>query len=394
MQLYKHQQRIVDLNPKRYLISHETGTGKTITALALAQKNNSLALIVCPKALKENWRRAIQNFNPNHKIVSKEEFRKDWDTYGFYSTLIIDEFHFFGNLKSQMSKSLIKYTKKYVPTYMYGLTATPYCSTPMNIYSLATHLGHRWNYWTFFNSFFYTVQMGNRNVPVQRSGIEEEIADLVKSIGDTCKLEDCIDVPEQTFETVYFELTNAQKKAIKEINDTEAITRWTRTHTIENGLKIGDEYVDDQYFDSLKNDYIASFSDENKKFVVVCRYNLQIAMLKEILEKKGKKVFVISGEVKNRDEVVQEVERTPECILLLQASCAVGFEIPSVPIMIFASLSFSNIDHIQALGRILRINKPKKNLYQYLVVKDGVDEDVYKCIMRKKDFNIAIYNKQ
>jgi predicted helicase len=116
-------------------------------------------------------------------------------------------------------------------------------------------------------------------------------------------------------------------------------------------------------------------------------------MLQSLLESKGKKVFLISGEVKNRDAVVGEVERTPECIVLIQAACSVGFELPSVPIMIFASLSFSHVDHMQALGRILRINKLKKNLYQYLVVKDGVDEAVYKCIMNKQDFHIALYNK-
>jgi len=390
---YKHQQKIIYLNPKKYLIAHGCGLGKTQTSLFLAHNNNETALIVVPKALRENWKRSIQEFNPDHMIISKEELRRDWDKLPKYNTLILDEFHFWGNLKSQMSKSLQKYIKKHNPEYIYGLTATPFCSSSMNIYALAKHLGHNWNYWSFFNKFFHQISMGSRMVPVQRKGIENEVADLVKQIGDTCTMEECVDVPEQIFETVYFELTPAQKKGIKEIDDTQAITRWTRTHTIENGLKIGDEYVDDQYFDSLKNDYIASFSDENPKFAVVCRYNLQLSMLKEILEKKGKKVFLISGEVKNRDEIVQEIEKTDECVVLLQADCAIGFEIPSVPIMLFASLSFSFVAHEQSIGRIHRINKLKKNVYQYLLVKGGIDEAVYDCIMKKQDFNIAIYRK-
>jgi superfamily II DNA or RNA helicase len=224
-----------------------------------------------------------------------------------------------------------------------------------------------------------------------RSGIEDEVADLVREIGTTCKMEDCVDVPEQVFETVFLELTPKQKKAIKEIEEPQSIVRWTKTHAIEQGVKSGDEYVESEYIDNMKTDYILSYAEENPKFSVICRYNLQIKMLKEELEKKGKKVFVINGEVKNRDEVVQEVERTEACVVIIQASCSVGFEIPSVPIMIFASLSFSFVDHEQSLGRIHRINKLKKNLYIYLVVKDGVDEGVYNCIMSKKDFNIAIY---
>ncbi len=393
MELYAHQKRILDLNPTKYLIAHGTGTGKTITALSLAEKNCPNVLIIVPKALKENWKRAVAQFEVNALIVSKEEIRRDYDTLpGFYA-IIIDEFHFFGNIKSQMSKALQTYIKKHQPKYVWGLTATPYCSSAMNIYSLASHLGHNWKYWTFFNRFFHNVQMGRRMVPVQRTGIEQDLASLVKKIGDTCSLEECVDVPEQTFETVYLELTPEQKKAIKAIDDTEAITRWTRQHTIENGIRIGDEYVQSTVYENLKTDYIISLAAENPKIAVICRYTNQLYMLKLRLESEGKKVFLISGEVKNRDEVVQQVEATDNCVVLIQAATAVGFEIPSVPIMVFASLSFSHVDHLQAQGRILRINKLKKNVYIYLVIKDGIDEDVYNCIMKKQDFQIAIYNK-
>jgi len=391
---YLHQQKLIDINPKKYLIAHSCGLGKTQTSLFLAQKNNQTALIAVPKGLKENWKRAIQEFNPNHLIISKEDLRKNWDIIPYYNTIILDEFHFWANLKSQMSKSLQKYIKKHNPEYIYGLTATPFCSSPFNIFALAKHLGHNWNYWEFFNRFFYQVSMGSRTVPVQRKGIENEIADLVKQIGDTCKMEDCVDVPDQIFETVYFELTPSQKKGIKEIDDSESIVRWTRTHTIEQGLKIGDEYIPNQYFNSLKNDYIASFSDENHKFAVICRYNMQIYMLRDILEKKGKTVFVINGEVKNRDEIVQKVENSVSCVILIQADTAIGFEIPSVSIMIFASLSFSFVAHEQSIGRIHRINRLKKNLYQYLIVKGGVDEDIFNCILQKKNFDIAIYDRE
>jgi len=393
--LYPHQQRLVDQNPSKHLLAFGTGTGKTILALALADKNSVNAVIIVPKALKENWRRNVDSLYPNlsHIVVSKEEFRRDWNDIPKYNAIIIDEMHFFGNLKSQMSKSLQKYIKKHDPKYIWGLSATPFCSSPMNVFALAKHLGHDWNYWTFFNRFFQRVQMGARAVPVLRTGIENDVAELIHEIGTTCKLEDCVEVPEQIFETVYFELTKKQTKAIKDIVEPQHIVRWTRTHTIENGVRIGDEYEDDEYYDSLKNDYIVSFSEENTKFAVICRYNLQIELLKSTLESKGKTVYIINGSVKNRDEVVQQIENTPECIAIIQASCAVGFEIPSVPIMIFASLSFSFVDHQQSIGRILRINKLKKNVYQYLVIKDGVDEAVYECIMRKQSFDIAIYSK-
>lgn len=391
--LYDHQKKLVNKNPHKHLIAHDTGTGKTITALSLAQKNDQIALIIVPKALKASWERQIKDFNPYHMVVSKEEFRRDWDIIPDFQAVIVDEAHFFANEKSQMSKALRKYLKKHRSEFVWLLTATPYCSSAMNIYTLAKHLGHNINYWAFFNAYFFQVRMGMRMIPMQKPGIENELADLVKKIGSTCTLDECADVPTQTFETIYFEKTKDQEKGIKEINDSVAITRWTRKHTIENGLKIGDEYTTDQYFDCLKNDYIVSLSEQNKKIAIFCRYNLQIELLKNLLEAKGKKVFIINGEVKNRDEVVSMIESTDECIALIQASCSVGFEIPSVPLVIFASLSFSYIDYKQALGRVLRINKLKKNLYIHLVTKGGVDEDVYNCIMKKQDFSMTIYEK-
>lgn len=393
LKLYKHQEDLLKKNPKKHLIAWGTGTGKTNMSLALAHHNNQIALIIVPKALKENWKRHIQPFNQYHMIVSKEEFRRDWAIIPNFQAVIIDEFHFFANEKSQLSKALRKYIKKHNPQFVWGLTATPYCSTAMNIYTLANHLGHNINYWKFFNDYFYNVRMGMRMVPVQRPGIEEDLAQLVRKIGSTMTLEECSDVPEQTFETVYFDLTPDQEKGIKNISDSMAITRWTRKHTIENGIQIGDEYTDDQSFECLKNDYIVSLSEQNPKIAVFCRYNLQIEKLRLELESLGKKVFVINGEVKDRDNVVQEIESTPECIALIQASCSVGFEIPSVPVVVFASLSFSYVDYQQALGRVLRINKLKKNVYIHLVTKGGVDEDVYKCIMKKQDFSFAIYDK-
>lgn len=391
MKPYAHQQRILNKNPQKYLIAHACGLGKTQTALFLAEKNNVDALIIVPKALKENWMRACAPFSQNHRIVTKEEFRRDWEDLAHYNCLIIDEFHYFANLKSQLSKALGYYIKTNNPTFIWGLTATPFCSSPMNIYALAKHLGYMWNYYAFVSKFFYQVQMGHRMIPMMKTGIEGDVAQLVKQIGDTCTMEECVDVPDQTFETVWLSLVPEQMKAIKAIDDSVAIARWTRQHTIENGLRIGDEYTKSEIYESAKTDYIVRFAEENRKFSVICRYNSQIDMLYEALQKEFRQVYIIRGETKNRDEVVQQIERCEECIVLIQADCAVGFEIPSVPIMIFASLSFSFVSHEQSIGRIHRINKLKKNVYQYLIIKGGVDEAVYDCIMKKQDFNIAIY---
>lgn len=393
MKLYNHQQALVDKNPARHLLCHGCGTGKTITALALAQKNKSTALIVVPKSIKEKWGRDILEWNPSHKIVTKEEFRRDWDTYGPYKALIVDECHAFASMKSNMSKSMDKYIKKYKPKHIWLLSATPITSTPWSIYRLATFLGYPINYWTWKNKYFYSVPMMGRMIETPKAGIKDDLIDEIRRIGDVVSLDECIDLPDQIFETEYIELTSSQTKAIKNLDDSSFIARFTHHHEVEQGVKKSDGYTEDQYFDSLKTQRILSYCEENPKIAVFCRYNIQIFYLKGILEDSGFKVFVLNGDIKNRDQVVQDIDKVDKCVVLIQSDTSVGYELPSIPVIIFASLSFSYLNYTQAVGRFLRINRPKKNVYIHLIVKGGPDEAIWKCIEKREDFYIELYQK-
>lgn len=409
IELYAHQKELLERNPARHLICFGTGLGKTLTSMELANKNNIKSLLIlCPKSLKEKWARDIIYYPWTvtvgiftYKIMSKEEFRKDWDKLYAYDAVIVDEAHYFSGITSLMSKALTKYLRKWDTPYVWLLTATPYMSTPWNIYTLARHLGKDWSYGAFAEKFFTHRYVGQRLVPVVKTGIEDEIAKLVKSIGTTAKMEDCFDVPEQIYETEYIALTKDQEKAIKQVEATETmpIVRFTKIHQAENGTKKGDGYTLDEVFDNLKQERILDLVETNAKVAVFCRYNLQIEALKQAIEKSlpNKKIYVIQGETKNKDGVVLEAESSADCVVLINASCSEGYELPSIGVIIFASLSFSYKDYEQGCGRFLRANKLKKNVFIHLVSSaekhDGVDEAVYASIMKKQDFSLAIYSE-
>jgi len=315
-----------------------------------------------------------------------------------YNCLIIDEAHYFSGMrgfrkKSGMLKALLWYIKKYDPKCIYGLTATPYLSTPWNIYALAQILGRNWNYMTFKHRFFYDVNMGRRYpVPVIKGHIENDIADLVNKLGNTVRLDECVDVPEQIFLTEYFELTPTQKKVIKELDDIVHISRWTKTHQICGGTLKGDGYIESTFYESEKMKRLLDLCEEHKKLVIVCRYNNELSCLYNKLDSFKNKA-IINGSVKDRHDIIKQADKEESFILLIQAACSEGYELPSFPIMIFYSYDFSLKNYIQMIGRIQRINAIKKNVYISLVVKNTIDEDVKKSIDNKKDFDIAIYNK-
>src|ERR1700744_4816095 len=107
MELYNHQNEFLAKNPDKSALIWSCGTGKTLTAVEWATRRSVLTLIICPKALKANWERAIGEKKPWFKVMSKEEFRRDYKIINRFSQIIVDEVHvgfLTPNWKSQMSK--------------------------------------------------------------------------------------------------------------------------------------------------------------------------------------------------------------------------------------------------------------------------------------------------
>lgn len=392
MKLYAHQQEILDENRPKLGLFHAPGLGKTITLLELCKKNNVDAIIICPKGIKKQWEEYVAKQPLKHFVITKETFRRDHKILPKYKALIFDEAHHVSNIKSKLTKSVAWYLKQHDVYYRWLATGTPYRSSPMNIYALGLLLGHKWDYWKFFSQFFRMVSMGMRQVPMAIVGKEDELEEYVQQIGVTLSLETIMDVPQQTFNTEIIELTEEQKKGIKELEEPVAISRFTKTHCIEQGFLYGDEYTEDKTFKDNKTERIITLCKQWKSIAIVARYTLQIDYLYTTLHKKfpNRPIFIISGSTKDRHAVVSEINTLDDCIVLIQAQCSEGYELPRVEAMVFASLSWSHVDHQQVKARILRMNALKENSYYYLLSK-GIDEQVYKTIMNHQDFHERLY---
>ncbi len=395
LNLYKHQQDLVDKFPRRHALIWGTGSGKSLAAIELSRKTRRDTLIIVPKSLKRKWEEDLKFYKFGATILTKEEFKKLSPNLEEYPCVVVDEAHYFFSQKSQMMKSLKAYFKKWDTPYRYLLSATPYRSSPMDIFIMSNLLGKPMSYPVFFDRFFYKIRMGRREIPVVRAGIEPEIAKLVKALGSTVKLEDCVDVPEQTFEVEYFDLTPEQKAAMKNVPDVLPIVRFTKYHQICGGTLKGDEYTESQSFMAHKKDRLLELVQSNDRVIVVCRYNYEIKVLQDLLRVySNHDISVINGEVAGgeRHKILEKFNKTNKYVLLVNAACSEGWELPECPLMVFYSLDFSLKNYIQILGRVLRINKLKKNVYVHLVVKGTIDEEVYKSMMKKEDFHIQIYN--
>jgi hypothetical protein len=413
--LYDHQKKIIKENKLKCGLFLGTGASKTRTALELAEGST---LVICPKQQRDDQTWFKENDKWGTKklltVISKEDLRKNWQDLPRYETVIIDECH--NNLgvlpayvqrkgiqipkTSQIFEATYKYITRHNPKRLYLLSATP-VPKPMSMWGIGKLLGQDWDFYKFREVYYTEIRMGGmRRVWMPKKGdeIKERLARLVQKFGYTGGLNDFFDVPEQTHKIVEIDLSGEQKKAVADITFSEAdpLVRRARLRTIENGVLYGKKIEElegkiDQMtnhttiFKSQKIDYILERALEFPKMLIFANYTAQILEIEKALKEEGYNVSTLTGATKDRTFIRKVNESAEPHIVIAQCSISSGYELPTFPCVIYASKSWRYVDYEQSLGRVLRSNALKKNLYIHLVVK-GADSDCHDSIMNGQDF--------
>ena len=413
--LYEHQKKIIKEDKFKCGLFLGTGASKTRTALEMAEGET---LVICPKQQREDktWENENEKWETgvDLKVISKEDIRKMWDDLPAFTTVIIDECH--NNLgvlpmyvqrkkvqkpkTSQIFETTLNYIQKHDPKRLYLLSATP-VPKPMSMWAIGILFGQDWDFEAFRRTYYNEIRIGGvRRIWMPKKGdtTKQRLALLVQRFGYTGGLNDFFDVPEQTHKTVEIELSGKQKQAVTDITYMEAdpLVRRARLRTIENGVLYGkkieelDGKIDQMtnqtiIFPSKKIDYILERAQEFPKLLVFANYTAQIEEIAKALRKEGYKVSVLNGATKDRS-FIKTVNDSPDPhIIVAQCSISSGYELPTFPCVIYASKSWRYVDYEQSLGRVLRSNHLKKNLYIHLVV-EGCDKDCHDTIMSGQDF--------
>lgn len=417
MKLYSHQQKIIDDDPKKTGLFLGTGSGKTRIALLLAR---GLTIIICPKTQRDdgNWQREWEKIpkwrrgNTTLTVVSKEEFRRDWQQLPDCDTLIVDEAHTCLGVTpatrqrqrvtipraSQLYEALCAYLERATPERVYLCTATV-IRAPMTVWGAAQVLKPHAapGFYDFREQYYTKLPMPGRDVwvPKNTEAAKNSLAALVRALGYVGRLEEFFDIPDQTYRTDYIELTAEQKKRIKELRleYPDPLVRIGKVNQVENGLLKGDEFSEAEEFSNGKIDKILDYAQEFDRIVIFAKYRAQIdAIFAAVNDARlGFVVRTMTGDTKDRGVVLAEMNAATRGIFIVQAQVSAGWELPTYPAMIFASRTYSFVDYAQAQGRILRANAIKKNIFINLVVKGGVDEAVDTALRNKQDFSERVY---
>ncbi len=413
--LYEHQLKVLKEDKHKCGLFLGTGAAKTRTALCLAEGKT---LVICPKQQREDktWERENKKWETKVRltVISKEDIRKMWDILPKYQTVIIDEVHSCLGVSpntvqrkgiqypqtSQIYESTRKFIEKINPKRLYFLSATP-APKPMSMWGLGILMGQNWDFYLFRQAYYIEVRVGGVRriwMPKKTQEAKQRLANLVQKLGYTGSLNDFFDVPAQTHKVVEIPLSGDQKRAMENMTFAEAdpLVRRARLRTIENGVLYGkhiessDGKVDTMAnltstFKSYKIDYILERAIEFPKLLIFANYTAQIDMIANALREEDYNVSVLNGATKDRTFIKRVDESDEPHIIVAQCSISSGYELPSFPCVIYASKSWRYVDFEQSMGRVLRANHLKKNLYIHLVV-EGCDKDCHETIMSGQDF--------
>lgn len=332
-------------------------------------------LVVCPKAIKDKWKRSLIEEGAVATVVTRDEIKKvDLNALGDIA-LILDEAQDFASPifdkgRSDRTEAIYKYIRSHPNAGVLLLTATPVRSTPWNIHTLACFLGVYWDVKMFREKFFHLTDKFGRLHYEKNKDWRIQIRPYIEAIADIVLMNDCFDVPIQHNQIEHVKWTANQENALKG-QYLEPAPEWHLRHRLENGKE--------------KFDHLKQVISKYRKVIVVCVYTEQInTYAKEIGE--DRQVFVLNGKTKDQDAVIASAQQADDCVFLVQASMGAGFDADQFSVIVFASMSFKYIDYAQMKYRVKRAHNLHENTFIHLI-GGKCDQSVYNTINEGKNFD-------
>jgi SNF2 family DNA or RNA helicase len=423
------------------LVLNEPRTGKTPTMISviklLGKKKN---LVVCPSSLVLNWAKEFEKWYPQcevvaisgdkkkrvqqinhyalcvkHKlsvlIISKDTLKIEINGQledSKFDTMIVDEAHYLRNYKSKQSQAVFSVYAK----YKYALTGTPSVKHGSDIYGLLHFINPEQfsSYWQFTERYWQTYDNGwGVDVAEEKAERREELKTIMALNSVQRKRKDVMTwLPAQTRQTISVELGTKQLKYYEKMLDTFEIYDEDLEHGVDTLnvlsqlMRLRQICLDPRLLGfkevGAKTTALLEFAEEmNDPFVVMTMFSSYFDLIKEDLEKLGKKVAIIDGSVSktNRQRIVELFQRGNIDILLANIIAAgTGLTLDRSDTIVFLDKSFSPADNEQAEDRIVPTTESRYHPINVIsFVADGtVDSRINDILERKEDLT-KIINK-
>jgi superfamily II DNA/RNA helicase len=424
---FEHQatttQFILD-NP-RVLITSDPGTGKTRSVLdAYAQRREGKLLVLAPLSiLAASWGDDCAKFQPGLKYAvayarnRAEAFKADVDIVitnhdavkwlmknkqylNGFDTLCIDEFTAFKNKDSQRSKAAARLAEHF--EYRIAMSGTPNSNTILDIWHPALlvddgeRLGKR--FYGFRGAVCTPQFNGFANVWVDKPEAQEMVAAAIKDINVRYTLEDCLDMPEQSVNTMYVDLP---PKILQQYNtlaeDSVLYTGKGTINAIHAGAKVKkllqlctgavyDDHGASLMVHDARYELVMDLIQARDHSLVAFNWRHEREKLTELSQKAGIKYDFIDGSTpaKKRKDIVDRMQAGQlQVVFAHPQSAGHGLTLTRATSVIWASPTY-NAEHYQQFNRrIYRAGQTKKTEVIQIAARDTWEPDVYEKLQDK-----------
>lgn len=426
--LYDHQRQAVQKLSRIKIgaLYMEMGTGKTRTALELIAKRFNAGKVdhilwLCPCSVKKTIEKEIRkhihgddismfticgietlssSIRTNRELLQLVRQKK---TY-----LLVDESILVKNSRAKRTQSIMRLAD--YCEYKLILNGTPISRNEADLFAQWyildwRILGYR-SFWSF-----------SRNHVIWDDKIRGRIKEvinvdyLVRKIAPytfQVKKEECLDLPDKTYTTYYYNLASGQRahynetafKLLLQIDEFYPSTIYrlfTALQNIISGFVVYPEQRTKKllFQNPLDNpriqlllDIVSSIEDEDK-IIIYCNFQQEIRDVTKVLEREyGKEsvtTFYGKDSQKKRQENIQQFENHARFLIANRSCAGYGLNLQFCKYIIFYSHSWDLATRSQAEDRIHRIGQVHPVQIIDICAEETLDERVLDCLYRKQN---------
>jgi SNF2 family DNA or RNA helicase len=427
LEAFEHQKTTSEFilaNPAT-LVTSDPGTGKTRSVIdAFSQRKTGRMLVLAPLSiLGASWGDDIDKFAPHLTYVlayaknREKAFQADVDIVitnhdavkwlvknlsvlkGF-DTLCIDEFTAFKNKTSQRSKAALKLSKKF--TYKIAMSGTPNSNTILDIWhpTLLVDGGERLGekFFKFRSEVCTCHNNGFGQEWIDKRDAEAIVGERIKDINIRYTLEDCIDMPPQTFRTMSTTLPPkilAQYKILEA--DSILYTGKGTINAINAGSKVkkllqlctGAVYDQDGVTQSIhgeRYELVMQLVEQRKHSLVAFNWKHERDHMVALAEKMKINYGVIDGStppIKRKDIVDRMQAGQLQVVFCHPQSAGHGLTMTKATTIIWASPTYNAEHYAQFNRRIYRAGQTLKTEVIKIAAKDTWENSVFEKLEGK-----------
>lgn len=415
----------------RAIISDDMGLGKSIESLAYTFKHGLFpAVIICPASLKFNWLLEIgKHFGKTddvHVLSGKTPANlvrggDDLETGKIYiinydiitawkntlkalrpRIIICDESAALRNMTAKRTRTCLELA--YYCERFLALTGTPIQKHPLELYPVLSMIfkGNIMSHTAFRDRYckWHQLNMHSRYPVIQITG-GKNLQELHGMLTSKCMIRrraaDVLDLPPFSRQSFFYQMNPKQVAEYKKM--TEDFVEWLLTNYPDKKPPKSSMIAILTQFGYLHRkvaewkvpalqEWIDVFLENTDEKLLV--YGIHHNILDSIFDRYVKTAHAVRidgcSSQRERQDAVSAINDDPKTRVFVGniVAAGTGLTLTGATHTLFAELSFSPADHLQAEKRNYRIGQTNKVFWHYALVKDTIEERIAKMLFDKQ----------